>query len=456
MSDISNVLDYIEKNKEANLIALKEFLSIPSISTQSQHSKDVGRAAKWVAARLKRAGVKTKIHATKKHPIVTGEIISDKSKPTVLVYGHFDVQPPEPLELWKSPPFEPTERGGKLYARGASDDKGQMLTHILATEAYRETVKKLPVNLKFLFEGEEEIGSPNLGAFIKKNKKSLAADYVVISDTAQFNKSQPAMTYGLRGIVGFEIVVTGPKHDLHSGAYGGAIDNPIHVLAALIAKMHDKNGKVTIPGFYKDVVPLKAWERKAFQVLGDADKPVLEQTGVPKVYGETGYSSVERKWARPTLELNGIGGGYQGEGGKTVIPARAFAKITMRLVPDQDPKTIQRVFKKWVKDNAPDTVRVKFAVSEHGAGAVLVDTDSEGMQAAKRAIARGFGKEPVMIREGGSIPVVLTFKEVLNCDSLLMGWGLPDDGIHSPNEKFTVKDFHRGIKTSAIFLQELA
>ena len=456
MSDISKVLDYVKKNEAENVSALKDFLSIPSVSTQSQHDKDVEKAAKWVAGRLKQAGVKAQIHKTAKHPIVTGEVVSGKDKPTVLVYGHFDVQPPEPLGLWQTPPFEPNERAGKMYARGSSDDKGQMLTHILAAEAYRKTVKKLPVNLKFLFEGEEEIGSPNLAPFIRKNKKQLAADYVVISDTAQFSKTQPALTYGLRGIVGFEIVVTGPKRDLHSGSYGGTIANPIHVLSELVARMHDKRGKVTIPGFYSDVVAVKKWERQAFEALGDAEAAILKQTGSPKIYGEAGYTTCERKWARPTLEVNGIGGGYQGEGGKTVIPSSAFAKITMRLVPNQKPKALQRAFKKWVAESCPDTVKVNFQVSEHGAAAVLVDTDSLGMQAATRAITRGFGKEPVFIREGGSIPVVLDFKEILKCDSLLMGWGQPDDAIHSPNEKITIRDFHRGIKTSAIFMNELA
>ena len=456
MTDVKKVLGYIKQNEKKNVSALKDFLSIPSVSTQSRHAADVVKAAKWVASQLKQAGVKAQIHKTSKHPIVTGEVLSDKDKPTVLIYGHFDVQPPEPLALWQTPPFEPTERAGKMYARGASDDKGQMLTHILAAEAYRKTVKKLPVNLKFLFEGEEEIGSPNLAPFIKKNRKQLAADYVVISDTAQFSKTQPALTYGLRGIVGFEIVVTGPKRDLHSGSYGGTIANPIHVLSELVARMHDKRGKVTIPGFYSDVVAVKKWERQAFEALGNAEEAILKQTGSPKVYGETGYTTCERKWARPTLEVNGIGGGYQGEGGKTVIPSRAFAKITMRLVPDQKPRVLQRAFKKWVVDTCPDTVKVNFMVSEHGAAAVLVDTDSPGMRAATRAITRGFGKEPVFIREGGSIPVVLDFKEILKCDSLLMGWGQPDDAIHSPNEKITIRDFHRGIKTSAIFMDELA
>ncbi len=456
MSDTRGVVKYIEENKEEYLEALREFLSIPSVSTQSDRKKDVAAAAAFVARRLRAMGLKAMVHKTAKHPIVTAEYLKAEGKPTALVYGHFDVQPPEPLEKWTSPPFEPTVRAGKIYARGASDDKGQMFTHILAAEAYLKTGQELPINLKFLFEGEEEIGSPNLVPFIRQHKKDLAADYVVISDTAQFDRNLPAINYGLRGITGFEITLTGPNRDLHSGSYGGAIANPIHVLAEMVAKMHDKRGRVAVPGFYKDVLPLQAWERKAFKALGDGDPVVLKQTGSPNLYGEKGFSSYERKWARPTLEVNGIGGGYQGEGGKTVIPSTAFAKVTMRLVPNQDPKKIQKKFKKFVQDICPDTVRLTFEVSEQGAGAVLVNTDSEGMSAAKRAIKRGFGKEPVLVREGGSIPVVLAFKQILKCDSLLLGWGLLDDNIHSPNEKFSVRDFYRGIKTSALFMEELA
>jgi len=456
MSNINNVLEYIDQHQTDYLEALKELLRIPSVSTKSEHAPDVRAAGEWVKNRLTNAGFEATLYDTAKHPIVMGQKCEKPEQPTVLIYGHYDVQPPEPFELWETPPFEPTERDGNLYARGATDDKGQMLTHILALEAYLKTAGEFPINVKVILEGEEEIGSPNLIPFIEAHKDELAADYVIISDTAQLAENVPAITYGLKGIVGCEIRLTGPKRDLHSGSFGGAVPNPVHELCALIAKMHDEKGRVAIPGFYDNVLDLEAWEREMFANLPFDEQEFIRYTGVKKVYGEAGYTTWERKTARPTLEVNGIGGGYQGEGGKTIVPSTAFAKITMRLVPNQDPHRIEHLIETFVRENCPDTVYLEFEVGGHSAEAVLVDSSSDGMKAARRAIKKGFGIEPVLIREGGSIPIVSTFKKILGCDSLLLGWGLPDDNVHSPNEKFSIRDFYRGIRTSAILLDELA
>jgi succinyl-diaminopimelate desuccinylase len=373
----------------------------------------------------------------------------------VLVYGHYDVQPPDPLSEWITPPFEPTQREGNLYARGATDDKGQMFTHVKSAEAWLKTEGKLPVNLKYLIEGEEEIGSEHLAPFIQEHKDELACDCVVVSDTSQFAPGQPAITYGLKGIAYFELRLQGPKQDLHSGTFGGAVTNPANTLAKMLASLSDAHGRVTIPGFYDDVVPLAAREREQFADLDFSDERFMRQIGVTGVSGENGYTTLERRWARPTYDINGLTSGYQGEGAKTVLPARASAKFSFRLVPNQDPRKIAAALRTKLEGLCPPGIRLELT-EFHSAPGVVMSLDSPYMQAAARAIEKGFGRAPVFIREGGSIPVVTTFAQVLDVDTLLLGWGQDDDNTHSPNEKFSLADFHKGIKASAHLWGELA
>lgn len=445
----------IDGNRHRYVDELLGFLRIPSVSTYTQHGSDVRRAAEWVYNHLKRLEFQTKLFETARHPVVFGQSCPYSDRPTLLIYGHYDVQPPEPLDEWTTPPFTPTIRDGYVYARGASDDKGQFFTYLKAIEAILAADGKLPINVKVLVEGEEEIGSPNLAPFLRENAAELRADAVAISDSSQFSKGIPAITYGLRGLSYLQVDVQGPRIDLHSGSFGGIVANPVQVLADMLTRLKTPDGAIAIPGFYDDVLPLQQWERDEMASLPFDEELLRAYLGVSELVGEAAYSPLERKTARPTLDLNGIWGGFAGEGAKTVIPAKAGAKISMRLVPNQKPQTINRLFKDFINSVTPGGVKVQ--VTElHGAEPVLVSRQQASVQAAARAIEIGFGKAPVFIREGGSIPIVNLFKEVLNLDGILMmGWGCPDDGAHSPNERFSLDDFHRGIRSAAALLYEL-
>ncbi|MDZ7772862.1 MAG: dipeptidase [Balneolaceae bacterium] len=452
---MSDPLSYIEKNEETFKKELFELLRIPSVSTDSRHKEDIREAANFWQKQLEYLNLdRVELFETEGNPIVYGELTADGDRPTVLVYGHYDVQPPDPLELWDTPPFEPTVRDGRIYARGASDDKGQSFTHAKALEAYRKTGSEFPVNIKFLLEGEEEIGSPHLVPFLKEHRELLACDMVLISDTAMFAKDVPSITYGLRGLAYMQVDVTGPNRDLHSGVYGGAVDNPAIVLSSMIASLTDEDGVIQIPGFYDRVRPLSEEEREAYRKLPFDEEQYKEELGLEALRGEKGYSTLERASARPTLDVNGLWSGYQGEGAKTVLPSKAGAKISMRLVPEQDPKEIARLFADHIRDLAPETVQVE-VTEHHGGHPVLTDLDFYGMQAAAEAFEEMYGKEPLFAREGGSIPIVADFKKELGAPSILMGFGLTRDAIHSPNESFSLKDFKRGIRTSATFFARL-
>lgn len=446
---------YLEARRGQFEEQLKALIRIPSVSAQPDHNADTRRAAEFVRDDLAAMGLDAELIATKGHPLVYAESLKAPGKPTILIYGHYDVQPPEPLEPWLSPPFEPTVRDGNLYARGATDDKGQMFTHLKAAEAWLKTGGGLPVNVKFLIEGEEEVGGANLEVYVAENAEKLRCDYVVISDTSQFAPGMPAITYGLKGLAYFEVILRGAKSDLHSGTFGGAVANPCNALAAVLASLKGPDGRILIPGFYDQVRPLEDWERAEFAKLPFSEAEFQASLGVPSLEGEAGYTTLERKWARPTCDVNGLYGGYQGPGPKTVLPCRAGAKLSFRLVPDQDPKTIAAQFRAHVKAVCPPGVTYEI-IDHQGAPAVRVGVDSPGVRAAVRAIEGGFGKAPVFIREGGSIPVVGLFKTKLGVDTLLLGWGQNDDNLHGPNEKFCLADFHRGIKTSAHLMAELA
>lgn len=447
--------EYLDAQREAFEEELCELLRIPSVSADSNHRQDVERAANWMADKFRSLNLSTELVQTPGHPIVYAESEAVPESPTVLVYGHYDVQPPDPLEEWISPPFTPTRRDGNIYARGATDDKGQMLTHVLSAQARLETSGRLPIQLKFLIEGEEEVGSENLNQILADRRDSLSCDVVVISDTSQFARGQPAITYGLRGIAYFELHVSGPKQDLHSGTFGGAVTNPVNALTRMLAFLVDADGRIQVPEFYDDVVPLADREREQFASLPFRESSFMSQIGVTAVSGEAGYSTLERRWARPTFDVHGVSGGYQGEGAKTVLPARASAKFSFRLVPNQDPHAIAKNLRQFLEANCPPGV--EFELEEmHGAPGFVVPLDSPFVAAAAQAIERGFGRSPVFIREGGSIPIVNQFSEHLKADTLLLGWGLDDDNTHSPNEKFCLADFHRGIKSSAHLWSELA
>jgi acetylornithine deacetylase/succinyl-diaminopimelate desuccinylase-like protein len=448
VSTAANVQQYLTGRRNESVQQLKEFLAIPSVSADSRHQADCRRAAEWVRARLDDCGLTTELVETAGHPIIYAEWTGAPGQSTALIYGHYDVQPPDPLDLWTTPPFEPTERDGCLYARGATDDKGQVFTHILSVAAWLKTTGKLPVNVKFVIEGEEEVGSNNLDLFLEARRDQLRCDVAVISDTAQFGDGIPAITYGLRGILACEVVVHGPKRDLHSGVFGGSVMNPVNALARMLAALHDDQGRIQIPGFYDDVEPLTNEERKAFATLPFDEAAYASALGVNDVSGEAGFSTLERRWARPTCDVNGIAGGYQGEGPKTIVPARASAKITCRLVPHQDPAQLTEALETRLREVAPPGVRMDF-VAYHGAPATVCDIHSPWMAAAREAIAAGFGQPPVLIREGGSIPVVGSFKQILGVDTLLLGWGRNSDNLHSPDEHFHLEDFHRGTAASA-------
>lgn len=446
--------DYLKQQAPQFEADLFELLRIPSVSADSRHRADVAAAAEWVANRLRKMGLDAEVCATSGHPVVVAQTAPVSGAPVALVYGHYDVQPADPLGEWQSPPFEPTVRNGNVVARGATDDKGQMLTHLLSVAAWQAAADGPPMQVKFLIEGEEEVGSPSLGKFIVDNRERLAADVVVISDSSQFAPGQPAITFGLRGIAYYEILLQGPKQDLHSGSFGGAVSNPANVLARLIASLHDEQGRVAIAGFYDEVLPLSQAERDEFARLPHDDARFAAQLGLEGLAGEAGYTTLERRWVRPTCDVNGLWSGYQGEGAKTVLPAKAGAKVSFRLVPNQDPHRVTQLLEKHLSDRLPPGITMTL-VDHHGAPGVVFPLGSPAIEAARRAVAAGFGTAPVMIREGGSIPIVGTLARELDAQVLLLGWGLDDDNTHSPNEKFCLADFHRGIAASAQLWPEL-
>jgi acetylornithine deacetylase/succinyl-diaminopimelate desuccinylase-like protein len=444
------VKQYIEKNKERFLSELFEWLRIPSISADSRHKQDVRKAAEFLRERLVNAGVdKVEICETKGHPIVYAEKIVDPSKPTVLVYGHYDVQPADPLNLWHSPPFEPVIKDDKIYARGACDDKGQVYMHVKAFETMME-LNLLSCNVKFMVEGEEEVGSDNLGVFVKENRSKLKADIILISDTALISLEHPSITTGLRGLSYMEVEVTGPNRDLHSGVYGGAVANPVNVLCSMIASLHDENGRVTIPGFYDRVAELSEPDRIAINKAPFDLGVYKRELGIDEIMGEKGFTTLERTGVRPTLDVNGIWGGYTGEGAKTVLPSKASAKISMRLVPNQISAEITELFTRHFESIAPKYVKVK-VMAHHGGEPAVTETDSLSYKAASKAFQEVFGKTPIPTRDGGSIPIVALFKRELGLDTVLMGFGFDSDAIHSPNEHYGIKNFVLGVETIIAF-----
>src|SRR6187399_2278426 len=453
---MNNVIDFINTHRDRYVEELKTYLAIPSISALPQHKEDVRRCAEWTADEMRRIGLENvSLKETPGHPIVYGDWLGAPGAPTVLFYGHYDVQPVDPVELWESPPFEATIRDGEIYARGAADDKGQVFMHLKAIEAHLAKNGRLPINIRLIIEGEEEVGSVNLDNFIRANKALLQADVVVISDSAMFDHDVPSICYALRGLVYFQIDLRGTLSDLHSGVFGGAVANPAMVLAQILAQMKDKSGRVKIPGFYDDVVALSEAERAEWRTLPFNEKKYRKDLGAPKLAGEAGYSVLERVWARPTFEVNGLLSGFTGDGAKTVIPAVSMAKVSMRLVPNQDPDTIGNLFEAYLKKVTPKTVDLTIT-RMHGGKPWLAGYDSDFVRAAGRAIEQGFGKAPVFCREGGSIPVVSTFKEELGLPAVLFGVGLPDENAHAPNERLEVSNFHNGILASAILYDEIA
>ncbi|WP_419802745.1 dipeptidase [Mucilaginibacter sp.] len=449
------IKDYIAANKDRFLTELFELLRFPSVSADPKYKPDVLHAAAYVAQKLREAGAEqVEVCQTAGYPVVYGEKITDPKKPTVLMYGHYDVQPPDPLELWKTPPFEPTIRDGKIYARGACDDKGQFYMHIKAFELMVQT-QTLPCNIKFMIEGEEEVGSDNLGIFVQQNKEKLKADVVLISDTSMISMENPSLETGLRGLSYLEVEVTGPNRDLHSGVYGGAVANPITILAKMIASLHDENNHITIPGFYDEVTELSANEKHALNEAPFDPQEYKKDLDVQELWGETGYSTLERTGTRPTLELNGIWGGYIGEGAKTVLPSKASAKISMRLVPNQTSAHITELFTRHFKSIAPKSVKVK-VTPHHGGEPVVTPTSSVAFRAAEKAIEASFGKKPIPTRGGGSIPIVALFEQELGIKTVLMGFGLDSDALHSPNEKYDIYNYYKGIETIPLFYKYFA
>jgi len=447
---MKEIKKYVDANKQRFIDELLELLSIPSVSADPAYKNDVAKTAEWVKKSLLTAGAdKAEVMPTKGHPIVFAEKIVDKKLPTVLVYGHYDVQPPDPIDLWTSPPFKPVIKDGKIFARGACDDKGQMYMHVKAFELLMKQ-GKLPCNVKFLIEGEEEVGSEHLGDFVKKNKKKLEADIILISDTDIIANDIPSISVGLRGLSYVQVEVTGPNRDLHSGVYGGAVPNPINILCDMISSLKDKDGRITIPGFYKDVVKVSNKDRKELAKAPFSLKEYKKDLDIKDVVGEKGYTTSERASIRPTLDVNGIWGGYTGEGSKTVIASKAYAKISMRLVPNQTPEKAVAMFTKHFQKIAPSSVKVK-VIPFHGGDALVLNTKSAGYSAASRAMETTFGKKPIPTRGGGSIPIVALFKKELGLDSVLFGFGLNSDNIHSPNEHYGIFNYLKGIETIALF-----
>ena len=447
---MQEIKQYTEANKQRFLEELFELLRLPSVSADPKFKEDVLKTADYVAQKLIAAGAdNVEVCTTAGYPIVYGEKIIDPSKPTVLVYGHYDVQPPDPLELWITPPFEPTIRDEKIFARGACDDKGQFFMHVKAFELMMQT-NSLPCNIKFMIEGEEEVGSDNLGAFVTENKERLKADVVLISDTAMISLETPSLETGLRGLSYLEVEVTGPNRDLHSGVYGGAVANPATILCQLIASLHDANNHITIPGFYDDVEHLSEDDREMLNAAPYDELEFKKDLGVDELWGEQGYTTIERTGTRPTLEVNGIWGGYIGEGAKTVLPSKASAKISMRLVPNQSSSKITELFTRHFESIAPKCAKVK-VTPHHGGEPVVTPTDSIAFKAAEKAIEESFGKKPIPTRGGGSIPIVALFEKELGIKTVLMGFGLDSDNLHSPNEKFDIANYFKGIETIPLF-----
>ena len=432
------------------------FLRFPSVSTDDQYKEKLKQCADWLVKKLTSIGLETQLVPTKGHPIVWARNKHEPERRTVLIYGHYDVQPPDPLELWDSPPFEPVLKNGYVFARGATDNKGQIFSHIVGIQEMIEQSGDLPVNLQLVIEGEEEIGSVSLPGFLEKNRDELKSDVAVISDTGMIARGTPTLSYGLRGVTALEIKVTGPKMDLHSGVFGGAVANPITALAQLLATLHDREGRVAIAGFYDGVKALEDWERQAWRKLPvDGDKLILEETGAPELFGEAGYNSMERIWARPTAEINGIGGGYQGKGTKTVIASHAMAKLTFRLVPEQEGDEILKLAKAHLRKNLPKGVTMEI-ITGHSGPWYLTDPHSQLGEAAQRALRKAFNHDVALIREGGSIPIVSQFRGILGIETLLMGLALPDCRAHSPNENFPLENFEGGIRLNKAILQEFA
>lgn len=461
---LDTVLVWISKNEKRWLADLKSWLAIPSVSAQAEHDGDTQAAAAWAAERCAGLGMNVQVIPTPRHPCVlasTPDALCPPDAPHVLLYGHYDVQPPEPLELWKSPPFGGEVRDGKLFARGACDDKGQVHCHLAALTAWKEIDQKFPCRVSILLEGEEEIGSPNLMAVVRTHAAELrTAKTLLISDSCQFAPGVPAITVGLRGLVYFQITVNGAQSDLHSGMYGGAVANAANVLVEVLAKLHDPHGRITIPGFYEEVLAVSDEETRMWETLPFSEKDYLARLGLQATFGEAGYSTLARQWARPTLEINGLTSGYQGAGAKTVLPCLASAKVSCRLVPNQNPQKIAAAFKTHVSQLLHEAFgnAATIKVEELGTGspAALTPTDSPAIRAAARAMEVGLGKAPVFTREGGSIPVVNWFKESLGLDTIMVGFGLPDDGFHAPNEKLDLVNYYAGIRTAAALYSELA
>jgi len=456
---MQNVLDYLRENESRFIRELCDYVRFPSVSAQSHHRQDLQAAAEWLVEHCRSIGLDARLCPTEGNPVVAAKTprtnSGSSSRPRFLVYGHYDVQPAEPFELWKTPPFEPRVEGRSLFGRGASDNKGQHLAHLNAVEAYLKTGTELPCDLTFVIEGEEEVGSGNLAPFLKKNRHELECDAIVISDTGIPDLKHPALTYALRGIIALEVKLIGPSRDLHSGIYGGTVDNPAMALSQLLAKLRDKNGRITVPGLYDDVVPLSAYERKQMARIPFNVAAYRKSLNVPKLFGERGFTPQEQRCARPTLEINGLTSGYQGEGSKTIIPAWASAKLTLRLVANQKPKRIRKLVTQHLKRLCPPTVRLEIE-GGHGGEPYLVSPASPLAQAGLRALKDAFGHEPVLLREGGSIPIVTDFKKILGADALMLGLALPDDNAHSPNEKFSLEAFGKGMRMSALLWQELA
>jgi acetylornithine deacetylase/succinyl-diaminopimelate desuccinylase-like protein len=451
-----NVIDYVHTHRDRYVAELKEFLAIPSISALPERAADVARCAEWTADQMRQIGLEhVEPIATPGNPVVYGDWCHAEGAPTILFYGHYDVQPVDPIDLWDSPPFEATVREGEIYARGAADDKGQVFMHLKAIEAHLKTSGRLPVNIKLIVEGEEEVGSVNLDRFVRDHRARIAADVVVISDSAMFDRGVPSICYALRGLVYYQIDLRGTTSDLHSGVFGGAVANPAMVLAQVLSHMKDRGGRIKIPGFYDRVRSLSDEERRAWAALPFNEKKYRQDLGAPKLAGEAGYTVLERVWARPTFEVNGLLSGFTGAGSKTVIPAVAMAKVSMRLVPDQDPGEIARQFEAHVRKVAPSTVTLTLT-RMHGGKPWITAYDNPFVRAAGRAIERGFGTAPVFCREGGSIPVVSTFQEELGVPAVLFGVGLPDENAHAPNERLDLGNFHNGIVSSALLYDEIA
>ncbi|MFY3791310.1 dipeptidase [Ureibacillus sp. MALMAid1270] len=456
MSHLETLDQYFSQNREKHLEELKEFLRIPSISALSEHKPDMLKAANWLAEALKKLSIENvSIDETKGHPVVYGEWLHAEGKPTILFYGHYDVQPVDPLNLWDSEPFNPEIRDNKLFARGSSDDKGQVFMHLKMIEALFATEGTLPVNVKFIYEGEEEIGSPNLPAYVEANKEKLAADLILISDTGLYAPGKPAVCYGLRGLTGVQIDVRGAKGDLHSGLYGGGVQNAIHALAEILASFRNEDGKILVEGFYDQVIPLSDEERQAYKDLNFDEEALKEEIGVNELFGEAGFSYLERTWARPTLEINGVYGGFSGEGIKTVLPAEAGAKITCRLVPNQDPEEIVALLRKHIEQHKPAGVEI--TVSEFDKGApYLTPFDHPVIQAAGRSYEKVYNVPTAFTRGGGSIPIVASFDQILQLPVVLMGFGLNSENFHAPNEHFHLENFDKGLRVLGDYLHEVS